>query len=61
MDRNVVFIFSFEEADDHVTFYSDKTPLEKLNYACFIINSIFNVTPLEKVHRNITFARKHVK
>ncbi|MCL6462605.1 MAG: hypothetical protein I4O51_12145 [Flavobacterium micromati] len=61
MDRNVVFISSFEEADDHVTFYNDKTPLEKLNYACFIINSIFNVTPLEKVHRNITFARKHVK
>jgi len=61
MDRNVVFMSSFEEADDHVTFYIDKTPLERLNYACFIINSIFNVTPSEKVDRNITFARKHVK
>ena len=61
MDRNVVFMSSFEEADDHVTFYIDKTPLERLNYACFIINSIFNVTPSEKVDRNITFSRKHVK
>lgn len=61
MDRHVVFISSFEEADDHVTFYIDKMPLERSNYACFIINSIFNVTPLEKVDRNITFARKHVK
>ena len=61
MDRTVVSLSSFEEANDHVTFYLDKTPLERLNYACFIINSIFNVTPSEKVDRSVTFARKHVK
>jgi hypothetical protein len=61
MDRTVVSISSFEEANDHITFYTDKTPLERLNYSCFIINSIFNVTPLEKVDRSVTFARKHVK
>ena len=61
MDRTVVLISSLEQANDHVTFYIDKTPLERLNYACFIINSIFIVTSLEKVDRTITFARKHVK
>lgn len=61
MDRTLVSISSFEEANDNVTFYIDKTPLERLNYACSIINSIFNVTPLEKVDRSVTFARKHVK
>lgn len=61
MNRSVVTMSSFEEADDHVSFYLDKTPLQRLNCACFIINSIFNVTPLEKVDRNITFTRKHVK
>lgn len=59
MDRSVVSHSTFEEADDHVTFYKDKTPLERLNAACFIINSIFNVTHDSKVDRKITFARKH--
>jgi hypothetical protein len=61
MDRSVVSHSTFNEADDHVTFYKDKTPLERLNHACFIINSIFNVTPFTKVDRTVTFARKHVK
>lgn len=61
MNRSVVSISTFEESDDHVTFYKDKSPLERLNAACFIINSIFNVTPNSKVDRKITFARKHVK
>ena len=61
MDRTVTSKMTFKEADDHVTFYNDKTPLERLNYACSIINSIFNVSPNEKVDRNVTFARKHVK
>lgn len=61
MDRSVVTKCTFEEADDHVTFYRDKTPLERLNHACFIINSIFKVSHLEKVNRSITFSRKHVK
>ncbi len=61
MDRSVVSKSTFEEADDHVTLYKDKTPLERLNHACFIINSIFNVTPNTKVDRKVTFARKHVK
>jgi hypothetical protein len=61
MDRTVVTQATFEEADNHVTFYKDKTPLERLNHACFIINSIFKVNPNTKVDRKITFARKHVK
>jgi len=61
MDRTVVSISSFEEANDHITFYLDKTPLERLNYACFIINSIFNVNPLEKVDKSVTLTRKPVK
>ena len=32
MDRTVISKSSFEEADDHVTFYKNKTPLERLNY-----------------------------
>ena len=61
MDRTVVSKSSFLEADDHVTFYNDKTPLERLNYACDIINSIFDTTPEKKVDKTIFSARKHAK
>ena len=61
MDRSVANKLSFEEADDHVTFYKDKTPLERLNFACDIINSIFNSNPDEKVDRTIVSSRKHAE
>lgn len=59
MDRSVAAKISFEDADDHVTFFKDKSPIERLNYACDIINSIFNSDPLQKVDRTIISTRKH--
>ena len=41
MQRTTVTSTSFEDADDHVTYWLDKTPLERLNAACFIINNLF--------------------
>ena len=61
MDRTVVSKSTFEEADDHVTFYKDKTPLERLNCACDIINSIFDSSPEKKVDRTVFSSRKHAK
>ena len=59
MDRTIVSISTFEEADDHVTFWKDKTPLERLNAACYIINSIFKITPQTKMDRKFTSKRKY--
>lgn len=59
MDRNVVSNLTFEEADNHTAFYKDKTPLQRLMHACFIINNIYNVKPTTKINRKITFARKN--
>ncbi len=61
MDRSVVSKSSFEEADDHVTFYYNKTPMERLYYVCDIINSIFDSSPEKKVDRTIFSARKHAE
>jgi hypothetical protein len=61
MDRTIATKLSFEQADDHVTFYKDKTPLERLNYACDIINSIFDSSPEKKVDRTIFSTRKHAE
>ena len=61
MDRSVTSKSSFQEADDHVTFYKDKTPLARLNYACDIINSIFDSSPEKKVDRTVFSSRKHAQ
>jgi hypothetical protein len=59
MDRSIVKAQSFEEADDHVSYWEDKTPLERLNAACFIINQVYGVTPQTKVDKTLVVARKH--
>lgn len=61
MNRSIVSKSSFEEADNHVDFYKDKTPLERLNYAYDSINSIFNSNPNQKVDRTVFYAIKHSK
>lgn len=61
MDRRVSAKLTFEEADDHVTFYNDKTPIERLNYVCDIINSIYDSSPDQKVDRTIISSRKHAE
>ncbi len=58
LDRSHVSAMSFEEADDHVTYWLDKTEDERLNAACFLINQLYGVTPQTKVDRTITDCRK---
>lgn len=61
MKRAIISKSSFEVADDHVTYFKNKTPLERLNHACDIINSIFNTNTNLKVDRTIISSRKHAK
>ena len=61
MDRTVASKLTFEEADDHVTFYKHKSYTERLNAACFIINHIFQVTPTTKLDKTVIQKRKHAK
>jgi hypothetical protein len=57
-DRDHVSAMSFEEADDHISYWLDKTEDERLNAACFLINQLYNVTPETKIDRTITDHRK---
>ena len=59
MDRSIVKGQSFEEANDHISYWEDKTPLERLNAACSIINQVYGVTPYTKVDKTLVVARKH--
>ena len=59
MDRKTVSKSTFKEADDHTTYFKEKTPLQRLNNACFIINQIFQVSPKTKVDRAFIQTRKN--
>ncbi len=61
LDRTVVSKSTFEEADDHVTYYKDKSYLERLNHACFLINQIFCITQDTKIDKTLIQKRKHAK
>ena len=58
IDRTQGFAMSFEEADDHVTYWLDKTEDERLNAACFLINQLYGVTAQTQVDRTILDHRK---
>ena len=60
LDRAVLQSITVEEADDHVTYWNNKTESERLNAACFIINQIFNVGPTDKIDLRFTDKRKHI-
>ena len=59
LDRKILKSTSFAEADDHVTYWNNKSEGERLNAACFIINQIFGVTSSARVDKSITDKRKH--
>jgi hypothetical protein len=58
IDRSFVAAMSFEEADDHTTYWLDKTEDERLNAACFLINQLYGVTAQTKVDKTILDHRK---
>ena len=59
LERTVLKSMTAEEADDHVTYWNNKTESERLNAACFIINQIFGVTPFDKIDFSYADKRKH--
>lgn len=59
LERTVIQSMTFEEADDHVTYWKDKTETERLNAACFLINQIFHTSPGDKIDLGFTDKRKH--
>lgn len=60
MDRSELKSMTFQEAEDHSTYYANKSEVERLNAACFIINQIFGTSAFTKVDLTITAKRKHI-
>ena len=61
MYRSVVSKSNFEKSDDYVTYYKHKTPYERLQAACALINKEYNTNPNDRMDKTIVSARKHKK
>jgi hypothetical protein len=48
LDRTKVTSLTFNEADDHVSYWLEKTEDERLNAACFIINTFLGLHRKQK-------------
>ena len=59
MDRTLVYSQTFKEANNHTTFYDNKSIQERVNAACFIIYNIYGTNQHTKVDRTIITTRKH--
>ncbi len=59
MDRTIAIAQTYQEADNHTQFWDDKTPMERMNAACFIIYNIYGTKQQTKVDRTIITQRKH--
>lgn len=59
MDLSGLVGQTFEEADDRLNYRENKTPLERLNGACFIINNMYNGTGQTKVDKKFVSVKKH--
>ena len=60
LERTLLKSMTFGEADDHVSYWENKTVAERLNAACFIINQIFGTTAFTKIDMQIRDKRKHL-
>ena len=58
MDRTAFKAMTAAEADDHVTYWKDKSPRERLEAACYLINQAYGTTPQTKLDRTIFSKRK---
>lgn len=61
MDRNVFAQQTFAEADDHTTYWKDKSPGERLRAAFELTNRVYGTTNEKRLDRTVFSMNKHKK
>ncbi len=59
LNRTAFKIQTFEESNNHYDYWKDKSHNERLDAAFYLINQVYNVTPLTRVDRTVFSKRKH--
>lgn len=58
MDGTAYKATTAAEADDHVTYWTDRSLRERLEAACYLINQAYGTTPQTKLDRAVFSKRK---
>lgn len=53
LDKTAFKGMTFEEADEHYSYWKDKSYEERIDAAFFLINQIYKITPSTKLDRTI--------
>ncbi len=59
LDRTAFKATTASEADDHVSEWKNKTYIERLEAAWFLINQVYGTTADTKLDRTVFSKRKH--
>lgn len=59
LDKTVFRAMNVEEAGAHFAHWKKKTLKERMDAACYLINSFYNTTPQTPVDKTIFTKRKH--
>jgi hypothetical protein len=59
LDRSKFKATTIQEADDHVTYWKDKSYRERMEAAWYLINKAYGTTSATKLDRTVFSARKH--
>ena len=59
MDRTAFKATNAKYADDHVTYWKDKTYKERLEAAWVLINQVYGTTSKTKLDRTVFSKKKH--
>lgn len=61
LDKTAFSSQSYQEADDHTSFWKTKTPGERLEAAFRLINQIYGTTNQTPLDRTVFSMRKHTQ
>lgn len=59
LDKTAFQAMNVEEADNHYAHWKNKTLKERLDAACYLINSFYNITPQTPIDKTVFTKRKH--
>ena len=58
LDRTAFKATNVQEADDHVTYWKDKSHIERLEAAWYLINQVYGTTSKTRLDRTVFSKRK---
>ena len=59
LDKTAFRGMTVQEADDHRSYWKNKSMKERLNAACYLVNQFYGTTPQTLLNKTVFTKRKH--